>query len=396
MKKKYSFPSAFLNDFYANDRTFCWLNHQLDELNQAILKNMFGFHVKEYREDLGFNSIIYKSITFPKGDDNLAITEIDNPSIASVISYAYNAKKRKEPYIIHAKRFWFVADSPFSYCSEQDRYIAFADVLHDIMGQNHGEEHNALVRIEDINALTDPASLLKTLRYLHSENIPFSVALVPVYIDPTEKLEIHLEDRPDLLNVLRKVPSYGGVFVMHGYTHQFHGVSTDDYEFWDDISDKPVPGDSVDYALNRIEKGLKECFLNGIYPFAWETPHYCGSQNMHLAVKKIFSHVYDRRNVMEYLGSDQFFPYVVKDLYGEIVIPENLGYIHWDHPETESLLNAAKLNLGVRDGYASFFYHVFVTFLILNLWLMDLENRDIILKIFGHYILTLYLKIRQY
>ena len=59
----------------------------------------------------------------------------------------------------------------------------------------------------------------------------------------------------------------------------------------------------------------------------------------------------------------QFFPYVVKDIYGTKVLPENIGNIEVEsfnhHPATmpSDLINRARLNLAVRDGFASFFYH---------------------------------------
>jgi uncharacterized protein YdaL len=359
-EKQFVLPASFTSDFYRNTRTFCWLNLQLGGLDQSFLKNNFGFHFKEYREDLGFNKVVYRQTTFPKGDDNVNIVSIDDPALAKVIATVANARGDTIPYIIHSKNLWFLADSPFSYASEKDRYIAFADLLHDILGQDHPKSHKALVRIEDVNPSTDPAQLLRVAKFLRSKNIPFAVGLVPVFIDTNEKTEYHLNERPKLLAVLQKIPSYGGSFVLHGFTHQYHGATTDDYEFWDDIADKPVRGDSVENASARIEKGLKECFSNGIYPVLWETPHYFASRNTYIAIKKYFSHVYERRGTMDHLGSDQFFPYPVKDMYGQSVIPENLGYLQIDAPRPQDILDAARLNLSVRDGYASFFFHPFL------------------------------------
>jgi uncharacterized protein YdaL len=373
-EKKYNLPQNFLSDFYANNKKFCWLNHQIGQLDQSFLKNKYGFHFVEYREDLQFNKVIYKNMIFPKGDDNLSIVNIDNPSLAIVPVYAINTKGDKAPYILNSKNFWFVADSPFSYFIEQDRYIVFADLLHDIIGENHPESHTGLVKIEDVNPATNYREVLRMARYLRSQKVPFSIGVVPVYIDPENKLEYHLEDNPRLLSLLKKIQSYGGVIVQHGYTHQYHGVTTDDYEFWDDVADKPVRGDSVENTSLRIEKGLKELINNDIYPFAWETPHYFASKNAYLAIKKHFSVVYERRGVMQYLGSDQYFPYTIKDMYGQFVIPENLGYLHLDKPDPDYIIQAAKLNLSVRDGYASFFFHPFVEIKYLKKIIVELKN----------------------
>ncbi len=232
--------------------------------------------------------------------------------------------------------------------------------MHDIVGENHPESHKALIRIEDINPTSDPDELRKIVKYLHENNIPFSVGFVPVYIDPQNRTEYHLDDYPKLWAFLKQIPSMGGSFVLHGYTHQYRGVTTDDYEFWDEVLDKPVRKDSVEYASNRIEKSLKECFADGIYPLVWETPHYCASKNDYVAIRKYFSVCYDRRNVMDALGTDQYYPYDLTDQYGQRVIPENLGYVDVSSPDARPIIEGARLNLKVRDGYASFFYHPFV------------------------------------
>jgi len=67
----------------------------------------------------------------------MEIVSIDDPAIARVVSSAYDHAGRKVPYIVQSRNFWFVADSPFSYATERDRYIAFADLLHDILKENH-------------------------------------------------------------------------------------------------------------------------------------------------------------------------------------------------------------------------------------------------------------------
>jgi uncharacterized protein YdaL len=62
----------------------------------------------------------------------------------------------------------------------------------------------------------------------------------------------------------------------------------------------------------------------------------------------------------------QFFPYPVRDIYGVLTIPENLGNIEPEpfnnHPARvpADLVAAAQLNLTVRDGMASFFVHPYL------------------------------------
>src|SRR4029453_11140170 len=62
----------------------------------------------------------------------------------------------------------------------------------------------------------------------------------------------------------------------------------------------------------------------------------------------------------------QFFPYSVRDVYGSVIIPENIGNVEPqafnNHPARlpAALVATADRNLVVRDGVASFFYHPYL------------------------------------
>jgi uncharacterized protein YdaL len=62
----------------------------------------------------------------------------------------------------------------------------------------------------------------------------------------------------------------------------------------------------------------------------------------------------------------QFFPYTVRDIYGTVVVPENIGNVEPEpfnnHPPRlpADILASSNRNLVVRDGVASFFYHPYL------------------------------------
>jgi uncharacterized protein YdaL len=62
----------------------------------------------------------------------------------------------------------------------------------------------------------------------------------------------------------------------------------------------------------------------------------------------------------------QFFPYTIRDIYGVLVVPENLGNVELDafnnHPPhlPADIVASARLNTAVRDGVASFFFHPYL------------------------------------
>ncbi|HLX12443.1 MAG TPA: DUF2334 domain-containing protein, partial [Bacteroidota bacterium] len=94
---------------------------------------------------------------------------------------------------------------------------------------------------------------------------------------------------------------------------------------------------------------------------------YTASQLDYPVFGEFFSTVMEQRLVIDNTDYSQYYPYVIKrDLYGQRILPENLGYIPQnDTPEVEEaavqhLLAGAKAELNVRDGYAAAFIHPFI------------------------------------
>jgi hypothetical protein len=108
-------------------------------------------------------------------------------------------------------------------------------------------------------------------------------------------------------------------------------------------------------------------------PAFWETPHYSASAADYAGIGKVFATRYERGlyfggqlaggavNYSHVFG--QFFPYVVHDLDGSTVIPENLGnyepVMQNNNPARlpATIVAHAQAELAVRQGVASFFFH---------------------------------------
>ena len=287
---------------------------------------------------------------------------------ATVDATVYSTQIRHErPYIIESGLLTYFVDSPFAYADEATEYLLFADMLHDILGEQHEESHYALIRIEDITPMEDPDRLRDIADILSSRNIPFLVGVVPFYVDPTTATRVSLSDKPEIVDALKYMVQNGGTIVMHGVTHQYHGITAIDYEFWDASTNAPIKGETVESISKKLELGIQEFMKNGLYPLIWETPHYTASFKLYETVAKYFSTAMEQRLSMEDFDYSQFFPYVIhKDLFGQVIYPENLGYIPLDPDREKSegyvkhILDEARDNLAVRDGFASCFFHAFV------------------------------------
>ena len=324
-------------------------------------------------------------------------TAILDPTRATVLASARRQDGTTLPWAIRADNLTYVTDLPFSYMTEEDRYLIFADLLFDALKPAASERHRMLVRLEDISPVDDPDQLRAVADYLAGEGIPFGLAVVAKYEDPRGYYNggvaesIRMDEAPEVVAALQYMIDRGGVMVMHGYTHQsarrlnpYTAVTGDDTEFYRVIENEdhsldysgPLSNDSVTWASNRIRSGRRQLTGAGLpRPTIFEFPHYAASAAAYQAVDDLFNIRWERAlyaaGVLSGQPPDyevvfgQLFPYPVRDVYGTRVLPENLGNIEPDWfyifpPRFPAdIINAAEKNLVVRDGVAGFYFHPF-------------------------------------
>lgn len=360
-ERQVSYPQVLLADIRNTRLPVFWIADHADELfKDPQFSANLGFKMVDSPPLTGFESVSYKGQLLIKGEPSLLPLEILDPSRVQILATAVHKNGSSVPYMVRSGSFWYCADSPFSYAEEGNRYLAFCDLLHDFFGIHHPEERKALVRIEDVSVDSDPDDLRALADYLYGKQIPFQVSLIPIFKDPEAKEEIYLSDRPQFVRAIHYMVSRGATIVMHGVTHQYHGRSGDDYEFWDDQSGKPASGDSQVVVEQKLRAGLEECFSNGIYPVTWETPHYVASENTYRTIGKYFNSSYERVSSINHAEAGHYFPYPTVDRFGRFIIPEGIGFIEVDNPSPEELIKNAELMRVVRDGMASFFFHPFL------------------------------------
>jgi uncharacterized protein YdaL len=354
-------PPTLLADIRATDQPFAWLGGHIEQLLATPeARRHYGFSFVEYSRDLDYREVLYKQTLLPKPEYDLSVVEIQDPKIAEVVATAINQKKVSSPYVVRSGNFWYFADRPLSYMGEGTRYLVLCDLLHDILGINHPSEMRAMVRIEDVSIDDDPDDLTKIAAWLSARHIPFQIALIPIFRDPAHSLEIRLSDRKSTVAAIHTMIADGGTPVMHGITHQVHGLSGDEYEFWDELGNRAVGGDSAEFVTRRLRMGFAECFANDIYPVAFEVPHYGASAIDYKTLGQVFSLFYDRPMVVPDDTTAQMVPYPVVDRYGRHIIPETLGYLPEDDPDPLKVLQYARAMRVVRDGIASFYFHPFL------------------------------------
>lgn len=395
-------PQGFLDDVMQTDTTVCWLGYNLWQL--AWVKPEF-----ESRFGFGFDGLSFENydVVYYKGQALERYGEYLDLGIVTVLdrdlcrewamACVTQGPQAGEctPYVTQGRNLWYVGDVPFSYVTEEDRYLAFADLLHDVLGFHHAQSRRAVIRIEDVDPLTPPEQLRAIADLLHAEGVPFAVALIPAHYDPLGvysggvPLRVTLSERPELADALHYMVARGGSIVLHGYTHQYSsvpnpytGASRDDYEFYrvelgpgyENIFIGPVPEESEAWVQARLDAARAELDANGLAAVAWETPHYTASPlayrvfaaNFPLTIQRVFyTLVSEPDGELRFL--DQLFPYVIEqDVYGQRIVPENVGHVDpygtgpYGARFPEDVLRAAEKNLVVRDGWASTYFHPFL------------------------------------
>ena len=416
-------PISFMDDVSTSTKPVVWFKYNIWEYAWDTAYNFTTKYGFSFNNLLGmdatpttanpnpgfYDTVTYKGMQMVKyyaynsttntisADPDIGSTTVTDATKAKVITTIKDSTTNSQlPYIVRSGNFWYFADLPLTYIGPRDRYLVLCDILHDILGINHATAHKAMVRLEDVSAEVDPTDMKTLVDYLSKKKIQFSIATIPYYLDPLGVWNngvpeaIHLSEATNLKQALNYALPRGGAIVMHGYTHQYDttknpwtGVSADDFEFWNIVTNSSIAEDSPAWASGRLTSGLEELTGSGYTPYAWEPPHYQASPTDYIVFASQFNKTYQRAvyysspnpdlnplNPTRDFMAGMFYPYIIEsDYYGQRIIPENLGNVEYDISDIDSsssvvytaqdILTNAKYALVVRDGYASFFFHPF-------------------------------------
>ena len=401
-------PVAFLDDVLAGGRPVLWMNFNIWQLvaRAPDFAARFGFQ-PQFIDFSSQVAVAYKGAELTRSpeawNNGLLQISVTDPLLATVLAQAKRDDGVYSPWAVRGGNLTYIGEIPFSYVGPDDRYLAAADLIAQQANPNGPDRKRALVRIEDVGPDADPAELRAIADLLYARRIPFSVAVYPVYKDPNGAynggvpVTVKMSRAPAVVSALRYMQARGGTLIMHGYTHQYEarlnpytGTSADDFEFYlshvdaDDYVryDGAVPLDSARWTDQRLANGLNEFTAAGLgKPTIFEFPHYAGSALDYQRVRLKFTTRYDRglyaanwcpggncgTGTPDYTRiHGQYFPFLVRDIFDTIVIPESLGNIELEaanhHPPRypADILATAQRNAVVKDGVLSFFFHPYV------------------------------------
>jgi uncharacterized protein YdaL len=397
-------PASFLNDVYNATRPVIWVYDNIWELTNANpgFQAKYGWMWSQF-DTSTVSHVTYKGVTLTRdGIDNgggiMSYSSVDTTKVQDLADAVRDSDGSTFPWALRSGNLTYIGENPFVYTTETDRVHIFEDLLYDALDPAAPTLHRAMVRLEDINPSQDPAELKSIADYLYSQGIPYGFGVSPVYTDPNGYYtggtpeSSSLSDRGNgITAVIKYMQSHGGTMVMHGYTHQYSNVPNpysavtgDDFEFYRVTENAdhtlnylgPVPGDSTSWALGRLNASAKVFSRAGIAPAQiFEFPHYAGSAADYQAVAQNFGTRWERGmyyggwltnsaiNYSHVIGEG--YPYVVRDVYGTTVLPENCGpyapepFYGFKPHLISDILAAADANQVVRNGIATFYFHPF-------------------------------------
>lgn len=348
-------PDRILEDLYKATKTVCWMGSGFEDFTLKYPE--LGISVNGYKSD--YAVISFRDGIYPRVSAPTAVVEGNAAWHAD--AFAINSDG-ETPVIMRRENFWYISGFPFY---ETEGYI-FAEMLHDIMDEDHPAKKTAYLRLEDISSYYKPEDLYTVADLLKDKEVPYMMGIIPAYYDPDRKLNVKISDHPFLVEVLHYMQANGGVAVLHGYNHVSSETEEtgEGYEFWDGDNDAPLEENSKEVFSAVILEALEECLINGIYPLAWESPHYASSVAGYEATALHFSMAVEQFQLSDRTCfSSVTAPYIIwEDPYGRTVIPENCGYVYEGNGSTYAMASAAivrnaeRLKI-VRDATAVFFFH---------------------------------------
>jgi uncharacterized protein YdaL len=392
-------PAALRHDVRSGATPVLWLGDNVEKLGTPDgFAAKYGWRWGSYRRQHKIAGIRYKGHLLgrdPKDTDPVRTFASVNRRRASVLADIVTKDGHTRPWVVRSDNLIYVGEIPLDAATESDAYLAVADLLHEVLAPGTVSRHRALVRLEDIGPDADAAAVRAAGELLSRMHIPFSFGVYPVYRGPIRpgrpQRQIRMKDRPLVAQAVVSLLEHGGSMVLHGYSHQsdgmvnpINGESGQDFEFFRTHSgrnhglvyDSAMPGDSAGWAGGRLRAALTELRAAHLpAPRMLEFPHYAASPADYGVAARMFEARYDRG---QYFSPDwrgrppaspyiyeQFSPYLIRDAYGSVVVPENLGFVSQPPPphgegSVEAIIAHARTELVVRDNVASFFYHPFL------------------------------------
>ncbi|PWK11489.1 DUF2334 domain-containing protein [Tumebacillus permanentifrigoris] len=250
----------------------------------------------------------------------------------------------------------------------------------------------ALIRLEDVGPGGEFGTEERLLKLcvvadlLAREGVPFQVAMIPRFVDPSTGYDKSIADRTDpfvrkFLRVIEYLWQRGGSIGMHGYTHQYgKAVSAAGYEFFYSACESDCPPEEPDaaylereafehsYSSSRMRAGLAAAEHAGV-PVDWfEAPHYAAEGNARQVLEGWVGVFFENDPRHAETNRRVLFEDIDTPLYrGAVYVPTPLFYVDGSHPDQDVARMCREIETYSPQDLAGFFFHAFLEFPFIQL-----------------------------
>ncbi|GKV66525.1 MULTISPECIES: DUF2334 domain-containing protein [unclassified Sporosarcina] len=354
----------------------------------------FGWNADQLAQFTGWEFLREETI---RSVDGNALKEIKSvihvvpPKESEVLSKGATLD-RELPLIVKKKNVSYVATSAFG----TEEKFALSRSLYSLLDVPPPVSHPSYIRLEDISPISDPKLVSETGNYLADRNIPFFMAIIPVYVNSETGEQIPLSSNKELVNVLIDLQARGGMVIAHGYTHSYRFDETGEgFEFWDVQLNQPITTERNDelplpirarnafssdmdyqsyqneilqietnYIQYKHTKSIEDLTNIGLYPVAFEAPHYTMSSNGYKVTSDYFSSIFGQIQLSDVNWSVMDAPLFISKpaiLSGMTLYPETIGYIDPALPDPFQEMEASIAKLQTVPGSViGGFYHPYL------------------------------------
>lgn len=131
-------PKAFLSDVRQTNNQIIWLYHNIWQLTNMdkTFQRTRGWTWTDF-ESKPFGTVRYgdtdlnRNIT--RNTSALMGINVFNHQLATVLATARKTNGAKTPWAVNSGNFTYIAEIPFNHIGENDRYLAFADILRTVL-----------------------------------------------------------------------------------------------------------------------------------------------------------------------------------------------------------------------------------------------------------------------
>ena len=205
----------------------------------------------------------------------------------------------------------------------------FEDLLLDFFEVKGVPPQRVFVRIEDYHCRSNHREFRRKADYLYSRGHPFIVAVVPVVRDPSSGELLDMDSQAEFVESLRYAQQRGGRLIVREYAFPARDERNEEHPFWWDLElDRPITAQTAGSMRERLLRGVRQMPRQGLFPLAWETPHYVASGAAYAEIGKVFSTAVERVQLSDATSrANSEIGGLTLDRHGRLIVPENLGYV---------------------------------------------------------------------